>query len=116
MEQVLANLQAIGAPSTQFNLDVVWTLITAFLVFFMQAGFAMVEAGFIQAKHVGNVLMKNLLDFAMGAIAFWVVGFGLMFGHGNGFIGKDSFMPNPNTDPAVAHSRCSTNKDLQMPG
>lgn len=102
MEQVLANLQALGAPSTQFNLDVVWTLITGFLVFFMQAGFAMVEAGFIQAKHVGNVLMKNLLDFAMGAIAFWVVGFGLMFGHGNGFIGHDGFMPTPNTDPGYA--------------
>lgn len=60
--------------------DILWTLLAAILVFFMQAGFAMVEAGFVRSKNVGNVLMKNLLDFAMGALAFWFIGFGIMFG------------------------------------
>lgn len=98
MEQVLLGLQELGAPSTQFNLDVVWTLVAAFLVFFMQAGFAMVEAGFIRAKNTGNVLMKNLMDFSMGAIAFWVLGFGFMFGEGSTFIGMSSFAPTPQVD------------------
>jgi Amt family ammonium transporter len=83
----------------QFNLDIVWTLIAAFLVFFMQAGFAMVEAGFIRAKNTGNVLMKNVLDFAMGAIAFWVLGFGLMFGKdAGGLVGTNGFLFSGATD------------------
>lgn len=60
--------------------DWLWTCIAAFLVFFMQAGFAMVEAGFTRAKNAVNILMKNLMDFSMGSIIFWAVGFGLMFG------------------------------------
>ena len=61
-------------------LDMVWTLLAAFLVFFMQAGFAMVEAGFTRAKNACNIIMKNLLDFAVGCLAFFVLGYGLMFG------------------------------------
>ena len=64
-----------------------WTLLGAALVFFMQAGFAMCEAGFTRAKNTGNIIMKNLMDFSIGTIAFWVVGFGVMFGASNGFIG-----------------------------
>jgi len=67
--------------------DVIWTCIAAFLVFFMQAGFAMVEAGFTRAKNAVNILMKNLMDFSVGTIAFLFVGFGLMFGASNGFCG-----------------------------
>ena len=52
----------------------------AALVFFMQAGFAMVEAGFTRAKNAVNIMMKNLMDFSMGSIIYWAVGFGLMFG------------------------------------
>ncbi|TCL55153.1 ammonium transporter [Hydrogenispora ethanolica] len=70
--------------------DTIWTLVTAFLVFFMQAGFAMVEAGFTRAKNAGNIVMKNLMDFAVGSIAYWAVGFTLMFGVGS-FIGSGSF-------------------------
>ncbi len=70
--------------------DTIWTLVTAFLVFFMQAGFAMVEAGFTRAKNSGNIVMKNLMDFAVGSIAFWAVGFTFMFGVGS-FIGKGPF-------------------------
>jgi Amt family ammonium transporter len=67
--------------------DTMWTLLAAALVFFMQAGFAMVETGFTRAKNAGNIIMKNLMDFAIGSVVFWILGFGLMFGEGNGFIG-----------------------------
>ncbi len=68
------------------NVNTVWTCMAAFLVFFMQAGFAMVETGFTRAKNAVNILMKNLMDFAIGSVAFFVLGFGLMFGDktGNG--------------------------------
>ena len=70
------------------QLFAVWFLIGAALVFWMQAGFAMVETGFTRAKNAGNILMKNLMDFCIGTPAFWLVGFGIMFGAGNGFFGK----------------------------
>ncbi|MFP4354227.1 MAG: ammonium transporter [Phycisphaerae bacterium] len=73
------------------NLNVVWTCICAFLVFFMQAGFAMVEAGFTRAKNAVNIIMKNLMDFAIGTIAFACIGFGLMFGGSDGWFGKSLF-------------------------
>ncbi len=64
----------------QTHADYVWTLIAAALVFFMQAGFALVECGFTRAKNAINIMMKNLMDFSMGSLAFWAVGFGIMFG------------------------------------
>lgn len=70
--------------------DTIWVLVTAFLVFFMQAGFAMVEAGFTRAKNAGNIVMKNLMDFAVGSIAYWAIGFTFMFGVGS-FIGFGPF-------------------------
>jgi Amt family ammonium transporter len=75
----------------QNNINIVWTCVAAFLVFFMQAGFAMVEAGFTRAKNAINILMKNLMDFSIGTIAFFVIGFGLMFGVTNGFFGTTDF-------------------------
>jgi Amt family ammonium transporter len=71
----------------QQGLDTVWVLIAAFLVFFMQAGFGMVEAGFIRAKNTCNILTKNFLDFCMASLGFFLVGYALMFGDGNAFIG-----------------------------
>ncbi|MBU4343117.1 MAG: ammonium transporter [Candidatus Omnitrophica bacterium] len=68
------------AESNAVAIDTVWTLIAAFLVFFMQAGFAMVETGFTRAKNAANIMMKNLMDFCVGSIVFWLVGFGVMFG------------------------------------
>jgi Amt family ammonium transporter len=62
------------------NLDILWTLIAAFLVFFMQAGFAMVETGFTRAKNAGNIIMKNTMDFSVGSLLFLFVGYGIMFG------------------------------------
>lgn len=74
------------------NLDTLWILITAFMVFFMQAGFAMVETGFTRAKNSVNILMKNLIDFCIGSVLFLLIGFGLMFGRdAGGFIGISSF-------------------------
>ncbi len=75
----------------QTNLNIVWTCIAAFLVFFMQAGFAMVETGFTRAKNAVNIIMKNLMDFSVGSIAFFLVGFGLMFGKSNGLFGTTLF-------------------------
>lgn len=68
------------------SLDTVWMLLAAMLVFFMQPGFALVEAGFTRTKNTANILMKNLLDFSLGSLLFWAIGFGVMFGAG-GFIG-----------------------------
>lgn len=62
------------------SIDTLWVLLGTVLVFFMQAGFAMVEAGFTRAKNAGNIIMKNLMDFALGTIVFWAIGFGIMFG------------------------------------
>lgn len=70
------------------SVNTIWVLFGAALVFFMQAGFAMVETGFTRAKNAGNIIMKNLMDFCIGTPAFWLIGFGLMFGAGNGIIGK----------------------------
>ncbi len=71
--------------------DTLWTVLTAVLVFFMQAGFAMVEGGLTRAKNASNIMMKNLMDFCMGSIAYWAVGFAIMFGAGNAFFGSSGF-------------------------
>ncbi len=76
-----------GLEELTRNLDTVWLLITAFLVFWMQAGFALVEAGFTRSKNITNILMKNLFDFVIGTLAFWAVGFSLMFGGSGSFMG-----------------------------
>ncbi len=71
--------------------DTIWTLLAAALVFFMQAGFAMVETGFTRAKNAGNIIMKNLMDFSLGTLVFWAIGFGLMFAGDGKFIGGLDF-------------------------
>ncbi len=75
----------------QQGLNTVWVLIGAFLVFFMQAGFGMVEAGFIRAKNTCNILTKNFLDFCMASLGFFLIGYALMFGEGNGFMGLEGW-------------------------
>lgn len=84
-----------------FSIDTVWVLITAALVFFMQAGFALVEAGFTRSKNTTNILFKNLMDFVIGTLGFWILGFGLMFGESNGFIGKVDFFSMNSYDKGV---------------
>ena len=76
---------------TKVVLDTVWVLVAGVLVFFMQAGFAMVETGFTRAKNACNILMKNLMDFSIASILYWAIGFGIMFGAGNAFFGSSGF-------------------------
>ncbi|HPJ34677.1 MAG TPA: ammonium transporter [Spirochaetota bacterium] len=81
--------------SVTTNINIVWTIVAAILVFWMQAGFAMVEAGFTRAKNAVNIIMKNLMDFSIGSLAFFMVGFGIMFGATkSGFFGTDFFFMN----------------------
>ena len=100
---VLTNKEAIEL--VQSHADYLWTLVAAALVFFMQAGFAMVEAGFTRAKNAINIMMKNLMDFSMGTIAYWAIGFGLMFGvSSTGWLGTSGFFLSdfsPDGDPWV---------------
>lgn len=74
------------------SLDTVWMLLAAMLVFFMQPGFALCEAGFTRSKNTANILFKNFVDFMIGSVLFWFIGFGFMFGSdGAGFIGAPNF-------------------------
>ena len=73
---------------TYSAVNTIWVLLGAALVFFMQAGFSMCEAGFTRAKNTGNILMKNLMDFCIGTPCFWLFGFGIMFGGGSAIIGS----------------------------
>jgi Amt family ammonium transporter len=85
--------QEIDAATVQDNLNYVWTIIAACLVFFMQAGFALVETGFTRAKNAVNIIMKNVMDVSAGGLAFFLLGFGLMFGtSAGGWIGTDGFL------------------------
>ncbi len=79
-------MENLTVADLALSLDTVWVLISAMLVFVMQAGFALVESGFARSKNTVNILMKNLLDFSVGSLIFWTVGLGLMFGAGE-FIG-----------------------------
>lgn len=85
----LGKEEVISEISTGVN--TIWMLLAAMLVFFMQPGFALVEAGFTRAKNTANILMKNLVDFMFGSLLFWIVGFGLMFGVGS-FAGVPHFI------------------------
>ncbi|HEY9826436.1 MAG TPA: ammonium transporter, partial [Stenomitos sp.] len=113
---VLPSTQIIATtnlpPSTKIVADTIWVLFTACLVFFMNAGFAMLEAGFCRTKNAANLLAKNLIVFALTTVAFWSVGFALMFGFGgdwsnpaavdNGFVGLNGFFLNgADNSPAV---------------
>ncbi|QEG20245.1 ammonium transporter [Mariniblastus fucicola] len=83
------------AESLQTNMNFLWVAICAALVFFMQAGFAMLESGMVRSKNAINVIMKNYTDMCFGALVFWAVGYGIMFGtttDGWGLFGTDGFM------------------------
>ena len=94
------------ASITKVGIDTVWVLMAAFLVFFMQAGFGMFEAGFIRAKNDFNILTKNFLDYCIACIMFFLVGYAIMFGDGNSFIGLEGFglsnARNPSGVPLLA--------------
>ncbi len=84
-----------GAADVQTILDNVWILIAAVLVILMQAGFALVEAGLTRGKNVSNIMMKNMMDFCCGVLAFALVGFTIAFGEGNDFFGHTGWMLDP---------------------
>jgi Amt family ammonium transporter len=90
-EAPTAESNAAAVEQVQTHANYLWTLVAAFLVFFMQPGFAMVESGFTRAKNAANIMMKNLMDFSVGSLCFWAVGFGLMFGVSTGWFGTTGF-------------------------
>jgi ammonium transporter, Amt family len=95
----------MDAAQTKVALDTLWVMIAGFLVFWMNAGFAMLETGLCQAKNAVNILAKNFIVFAVSSIAFWVVGFALMFGDGNAFVGTSGFlMKGADNSPATAEA------------
>lgn len=92
-----------GEDAIVAAIDFIWVLIAAFLVMFMQAGFALLEAGLTRAKNTVNILTKNILDFSIGGLAYWAFGFAFMFGAGNAFIGlSDFFLAGDAYDVTVA--------------
>ncbi|TKG89047.1 ammonium transporter [Puteibacter caeruleilacunae] len=97
----IANVTALAAE-TATSIDSIWVLIAACLVMFMQPGFALVEAGFTRSKNSANIIMKNLMDFSIGSLIFWLVGFSLMFGaSAGGFIGLPDFFTTGSYDTGI---------------
>jgi Amt family ammonium transporter len=96
----------MDAAMMKVAMDTGWVLLTAFLVFFMNLGFAMVESGLCRAKNAVNILAKNFIVFAVSSIAFYVIGFGLMFGNGGGFVGLKGLVGAAGADnsPAVGEA------------
>jgi Amt family ammonium transporter len=91
----------VGPEAMTDAIDTIWLLVTGSLVFFMQAGFALVETGLTRAKNATNITMKNVMDFCFGSIAFWMIGWGLMYGEDKlgGLIGFSDFFKGPMGDP-----------------
>ena len=86
----------VAQQAHQVNLNTVWILLTGSFVFFMNAGFAVLEAGFCRSKNSVSLLAKNLIVFCFATLAFWAIGFGIMFGNGNDWIGlSGSFLQSP---------------------
>lgn len=100
----IAHAQEVG--DLKIAADTMWTLITAFLVFWMNAGFALVESGFCRQKNCVNILTKNFIVFAVSSIAYWVLGYGLMFGDGNAFMGQQGlwFLGGADNSPATGEA------------
>ena len=97
---------ATTASELRVGLDTMWVMIAGFLVFFMNAGFGMLETGMCRQKNAVNILAKNLVVFAISTVAYWVIGFGLMFSDGNGWIGTSGgfLLTGADNSPALADS------------
>ena len=87
----LALAQDVAPSAEAIAIDTVWVMLAAFLVFFMQAGFATLEAGFCRTKNAGHIAWKNLVNLAISALVFWAVGFAIAFGTGSGFAGSSGW-------------------------
>ena len=101
MSEELAGIKAALADQ-KVAADTLWVMVAGMLVFFMNTGFGMVESGFTRSKNTVNILSKNFVVFATASIAFWIVGWGLMFGDGNGFMGMKGlfFLGGADNSPA----------------
>jgi Amt family ammonium transporter len=99
-------------------MDTVWVLLTAALVFFMNLGFALVESGMCRSKNTVNILSKNFIVFAISSLAFYVVGWGLMFGNGNGFMGLEGLftMSGADNSPATGDAYVGAYKSIAWTG
>jgi len=103
MEETLAT--TIDGVGWDVSVNTIWLLLATFMVMFMQPGFALVEAGFTRSKNTANILMKNLMDFSIGAITYWIIGYSFMYGEGNGFFGDLSkFAYNPTETYGAGYS------------
>ena len=100
-----------NSSAMRIGVDTVWVLVTAMLVFWMNAGFALVESGLCQAKNCTNILAKNFIVFAASTISFYVLGWGLMFGDGNGFAGLSGlwFVSGADNSPALGAAYAASN-------
>jgi Amt family ammonium transporter len=108
-----AMIEKLVASSSdlRIGIDTVWVLVAAMLVFWMNAGFALVESGLCRAKNATNILAKNFIVFAASTISFWVLGWGLMFGDGNGFVGLSGLwmVSGADNSPALGEAYAAMN-------
>jgi Amt family ammonium transporter len=109
---------AQDAADLKVAADTIWTMIAAFLVFWMNAGFALVESGFCREKNCVNILAKNFIVFAISSLAFWVLGFGLMFGNGSAFVGQQGLwvLGGADNSPAMGDAYQGVYKALSWTG
>lgn len=109
-EDPLAKL-ASGSSDLRVAIDTVWVLVCAFLVFWMNAGFAMVESGLCRAKNCVNILAKNFIVFAVATISYWIIGWGLMFGDGTAYVGTKGlfFLAGADNSPALGEAYAALN-------
>lgn len=107
------NIKALvdAASASRISTDTIWVLVTAMLVFWMNAGFALVESGLCRAKNCVNILAKNFIVFAAASISFWIIGWGLMFGDGTPFFGTTGllFVSGADNSPALSKVFTTTN-------
>jgi len=100
-----------GSSDLRIGIDTVWVMVCGMLVFFMNAGFALVESGLCRAKNAVNILAKNFIVFAASTVSFWVIGWGLMFGDGTGFFGLEGlfFVSGADNSPALGEAYAAMN-------
>ncbi|MFO7864641.1 MAG: ammonium transporter [Salinivirgaceae bacterium] len=105
MEETITKVPEVAeaAIGLDISINTIWLLLATVLVMFMQPGFALVESGFTRAKNTANILMKNLIDFSSGSFFYWLIGYSIMYGTGNAFIGDFSlFAFSPESDSYAA--------------
>ncbi len=115
---VFTSDMAKSIVDSKVALDTMWTLLTAFLVFFMNLGFALVESGFCRAKNTVNILAKNYIVFAVSSVAFLMTGFGLMFSDGSGIVGTSGiwFLTGADNSPATGDAYSGVYSALNWTG